>query len=80
MTRPICSETRTCWSIVNPPPPSSVGMFIADRPSSLAFCDVRLVDVVGDRALVLLGVDLPRDQLLVDEPSGALLELAVLGV
>ena len=37
VTRPICSDTRTCWKIENPPPPRSFGMFIANRPSSFAF-------------------------------------------
>src|SRR3990170_2942281 len=36
VTRPICSDTRTCWKIVKPPPPRSFGMFIANRPSSIA--------------------------------------------
>ena len=58
VTRPICSETRTCWNIVNPPPPSSVGMFIANRPSSFARSVRARLDVVGDPALVLLRMDL----------------------
>src|SRR5215210_682593 len=36
-------------------------------------------DVLGYPALVLLGMDLPGDQLLVDEPTGALLDVSILG-
>jgi hypothetical protein len=38
---------------------------------------VRVTDLAGDRSLVLLGMDLPGDQLLVDESTGALLDLAI---
>ena len=38
--------------------------------------DVAIVHLIGDPAVVLLGVDLPGDQLLVDETPGALLDLA----
>jgi hypothetical protein len=38
-----------------------------------------LSNVLGDLALVLLGVDLPGDQLLVDEPTGSLLDDSILG-
>src|SRR5580692_198316 len=34
VTRPICSWTSTCCSEVQPPPPSSRGMFVECRPSS----------------------------------------------
>src|SRR6266702_5217723 len=34
VTRPICSWTSTCRSEVQPPPPSSRGMFVECRPSS----------------------------------------------
>src|SRR5215471_8505402 len=36
VTRPICSWTSTCCSEVQPPPPSSPGMFVEYRPSSRA--------------------------------------------
>ncbi len=36
-------------------------------------------NVVGDLALVHLGVDFPRDQLLVDELASTLLDLTILG-
>jgi hypothetical protein len=38
-----------------------------------------LSDIVGDLPVVLLSVELPRDQVLVDEPAGALLDLDVVG-
>ena len=38
-----------------------------------------LTDVLGDPALVLLGMDLPGDQVFVDEPAGALLDVSILG-
>ena len=70
VTRPICSETRTCCSIVNPPPPRSFGRFIARTRARCARSLVRRALVLGDLAVVLLGVLLPRDQLLVDERAG----------
>src|SRR5215475_2997569 len=36
VTRPTCSWTSTCWRVVHPPPPSSLGMFVAQIPSSRA--------------------------------------------
>src|SRR5215471_13227037 len=36
VTRPTCSWTSTCWRVVHPPPPSSLGMFVAQRPSARA--------------------------------------------
>ncbi len=36
VTRPACSCTSTCWSVVQPPPPSPAGMLVAHRPSSRA--------------------------------------------
>jgi glycosyltransferase A (GT-A) superfamily protein (DUF2064 family) len=39
--------------------------------------DVSLVDLARDPAVVLLGVDLPGDQLVVDEASCALLDLPI---
>src|SRR5215475_9512831 len=36
VARPTCSWTSTCWRVVHPPPPSSLGMFVAQIPSSRA--------------------------------------------
>ena len=58
VTRPICSETRTCRSMLNPPPPSPSGMFIEDSPRSLA-CRTCAARTSAGSSLVLLGMDLP---------------------
>jgi hypothetical protein len=52
-------------------------MFMANRPRSFACWTCASWTSSGMRPSAL-GVDLPRDQLLVDEPSGALLDLAIL--
>ena len=63
VTRPTCSWTSTCCRVVQPPPPSSLGMFVAQSPSSRARVGMRGGQVSGQLAARQLGLLLERDQL-----------------
>ena len=77
VTRPTCSWTSTCWSDVQPPPPSSTRHVRGeqaelDRPRLMGGDDV-----LGQVAAVHLGLDLERDEL-IGERAGASLDPEIL--
>ena len=79
VTRPPCSWTSTCCSVVQPRPPYSVGMFVANSPSSIARVMMLAQQLGRHLAVGQLDLDLERDQLVGKGPGGRLDREVVLG-